>query len=303
MARVLIIVVLCAIVLVCGAANVALADCPSCYIDQTAMTSTETGAGGRPVITLQIAGDWDTSPGSGTTRTNIYNAVQTAVANWNGATGSSGSAAPYIIRTGADVQNQPRGSAHVTVVMDPNIRRPTIAGPPGGPYQIKLPPQKKDCDTESLIQTIEHELAHIFGLDHPTDSTGNVPSTSSCPSVAQAPADGTKCNPRIDGRKIRAGDVDKARGVASGEAFRNANCKIYFKTVPRNEEEPGPTPGPGPGGYTDPNPYPYYPPTCYYYYYAEDAYTCSTVVYDDGERVTSCSYQGTRYYLEDVICF
>lgn len=148
MARVLIIVVLCAIVLASAGLSVTLADCPNCYIDQSAMTSTETGAGGSPVITLQIASDWDTSPGSGTTRTNIYNAVQSAVANWNGATGSNGSAAPYIIRTGADVQNQPRGSAHVTVVMDPNIGVPTTAGPPGGPYQIKLPSQKKDCDSD-----------------------------------------------------------------------------------------------------------------------------------------------------------
>jgi hypothetical protein len=301
MSRILIIPVLCAAILALSA-SVALADCPNCYRDQTAMTSSQTGTGGRPIITLQIAGDWDTSPGSGTTRTNIHNAVQSAVANWNGATGSNGSAAPYIIRTGADVQNQPRGSAHVTVVMDPNIRVPTIAGPPGGPYQIKLPQGKKDCSVESLIATFEHELAHIFGLDHPSDSTGNIPPTSSCVSVARAPADGSKCNPPVPSRAIQAADVDKIRGVASGEAFRNANCTIYFKTVPRNEEEPGPGPGPGPG-YTDPNPYPYYPPTCYYYYYAEDAYTCSTVVYDDGERVTSCSYQGTRYYLEDVICF
>lgn len=144
---------------------------------------------------------------------------------------------------------------------------------------------------DSIIQLIQPEMCHQLPL---------------VPAFLQTPADGTKCNPRITGRAIQAADVDKARGVASGAVFRNANCKIYFKTVPRNEEGAGTgTPGPTPWRYTDPNPYPYYPPTCYYYYYyyAQDIYTCATVVWEDGSRETSCSYKGTRYYLEDVICF
>jgi hypothetical protein len=99
---------------------------------------------------------------------------------------------------------------------------------------------------------------------------------------------------RID-RALSQRDVQRTIDLVETPGFAANDChSIYKDGTPTGDQAPGDG-----GGYFDPTPAAYYPPTCYYFYYARDFETCSSV--DGGPR--TCSYAGTRYFLEDVFCY
>jgi len=271
--------------------QVVYADCPSCDGNLTPMHGTATAGqpatiDGRPAISIRIDSSWDTSPGSGQTNANVWNAVNQGLTRWNGATDVSSVKSNYYF----DLR-QGDSSAQITVIKDPSLHGPCAqtTGPNGGPYVIHLPLGADLRSLEALTNTIQHELGHVYGIDHPD---GTCPGNQSI--MKNNP--GKMVNGHFDpcggtSRSLTANDVQKANLATSTATGAPAGtCAYTWESGPH--ELGG---GPPPNDYVEPV---YYSgQTCYYYYTAKDYYTCSTI---DGE--TSCSYDSTRYFLDEVIC-
>ncbi len=101
--------------------EVVYADCPSCDGDVTPLHG-KASAGqpatidGRPAISVSINSSWDTSPGSGQTNTNIWNAVTNGLSRWNNATDVSGVKSNYYF----DLR-QTDSNAQITIVRDTSV--------------------------------------------------------------------------------------------------------------------------------------------------------------------------------------
>lgn len=265
------------------------ADCPECYYDNQPMQGRASEGrpatiNGRAAISVRIDGSWDTSPGSHQTVPTFFNAVQDAIGRWNNATDVSGQPGNYYF----DLR-QTDANAQITIVRDSSTRDCAITtGDVGGPYVIHIPMYADLRSYEALVQTLAHELGHPYGLTHPE---GSCPGGQSIMRVNS----GKMINGRYDGcagtdRSITPNDVQKANtATAAGGPIAGA-CRRQAAIAPVMPPMPDPT------NYVEPNYY--YYPTCYFYYTAQDAYTCVTI---DGDR--SCSYQGTRYYLDYVFCY
>jgi hypothetical protein len=273
--------------LLCAA--IVYADCPSCdsglpVLHGTASVGQPATIGGRPAISVRIDSSWDSSPGQ--TKARIYDAETNGLSRWNNATDVSGQQSRYAF----DLR-QADANAQITVIRDPTLTGvcARTTGPAGGPYVIHLPVGAELRSLEALINTMDHELGHVYGIDHPD---------SACPGnqsiMKHNP--GKMVNGHFDpcggtSRSLTPNDVQAANFATSTPTGAPTGACAY--TVGYGAPE---LPPPPPNDYVQPHYY--YYPTCYYYYYAQDAYTCVTI---DGDR--SCSYQGTRYYLDYVECF
>lgn len=273
---------------------VVYAGCPECFYDYIPLQGTATVGrpatiDGRPAISIRIDGSWDTSPGSHQTNANVWSATQSAINAWNTATDVSGQPANYYL----DLR-QTDASAQITIVRggENDGACATTTGKLGGPYVIHLPKNADQRTLDALIQTIMHELGHVYGLDEPTSACPGDKSIMNGNSGGVLNRRWNKCNGTD--RSITPNDVQKANTTSSPGGPPAGYCNHSAVAHPVFNEPPG---GGGGGGYVEPNYY-YYPTVCYYYYEAQDAYTCSTI---DGN--THCTYQGTRYYLTDVFCY
>ncbi|HEX3145373.1 MAG TPA: hypothetical protein VHQ64_15480, partial [Pyrinomonadaceae bacterium] len=148
--------------------GIVYADCPSCDADSRPMHGTATAGqpatiDGRPAISVRIDGSWDTSPGSGQTKANVWNAVNQGLSRWNSATDVSGIKANYYF----DLR-QTDSSAQITIVLDSSVTDCAVTtGGPTGPYTIHLPVGADLRSLEALTNTIQHELGHVYGIAHP----------------------------------------------------------------------------------------------------------------------------------------
>jgi hypothetical protein len=271
--------------------EIVYADCPSCDSDVTPLHGTASAGqpatiDGRPAISVRIDGSWDTSPGSGQTKANVWNAVNQGLSRWNGATDVSGIKSNYYF----DLR-QTDGNAQIKIVLDSSLTGvcAQTTGGPGGPYTIHLPVGADLRSLEALTNTIQHELGHVYGLDHPD---GTCPGNQSI--MKGNP--GKMVNGHLDpcggtSRSLTANDVQKANLTTSTPTGAPAGTCAYTWQYGPHELQ-----GPPPNDYVEP--IYYYNETCYYYYTAKDYYTCVTI---DGD--TSCSYDSTRYFLDEVVCF
>lgn len=273
-------------------------DCPECYSDHKSMQG-RASAGrpatidGRRAISVKIDSSWNT-PGTNQTNPLIQNAVSGALSGWN--TAGAGQSNAYYFE-----QRQTDTAPQITIVRGGTTACATRTGNLGGPYKILLPEDADQRTLEALLQTIEHEIGHIYGLAHTNkeDCPGSqsIMRVNSGKYVDVPGQPGVKTWDSCGGndRAITATDVQKAVATSAPGGPPAGTCK--------QTSVEGPLPAPihdppaGGGGYTEPSYY-YYPTVCYYYYDAQDAYTCSTI---DGD--THCTYQGTRYYLTDVVCY
>jgi len=216
----------------------------------------------------------------------VWAAVNEGISRWNQATNGFGDHARYNF----DLRQTDSG-AQITIIKDSSEKACAHTdGPPGGPYTIHLPANADQRTLEALINTIEHELGHVYGLDHPDGACpGNQSIMKGNP--------GKKVNGKWDpcggtSRSLTANDVQAANLVTSTPTGAPSGyCGYTWQYGPQDPPAPS-----GGDRYVEPNYY--YYPTCYYYYYAKDYYTCVTI---DGD--TSCRYDSTRYFLEDVVCF
>jgi hypothetical protein len=267
-------------------------DCPSCdqglpRLPGRASEGKPAEVNGRPQISVRIDGSWDSTPGH--TDSQVWDAVNEGMRRWNDATNGFGTSSYYNF----DLRQTDSG-AQITIVKDAGEKACAHTdGPPGGPYVIHLPANANQRTLEALINTIEHELGHVYGLDHP-DKDATCPGNQSI--MKGNP--GKKVNGKWDkcggtSRSLTVNDVQMANVVTSTPSGAPAGrCGYTWQFGPK--DPPGPE---GPvGGYVEPNFF--YYPVCYYMYYARDYYTCVTI---DGQ--TSCRYDSTRYFLEDIICF
>lgn len=276
------------------------ASCPECFQNfKPVPDDGSRSANGRPIIKLKLGGQFDVTPGHSDGR--IFNAVSGAVNAWNTATNAEGRGAHYEIAFNQQTQNSDDSAVNIRIVKDlPDSADaqtgrgvPWVSGPQGGPFNLHIPAHYADiCTAEGLLQAIEHELGHIFGLYH------NLKQVGSCRGDEQTimkPRDPSQGCVQLN-RAISQRDVQRTIDLAEIPGYANNECHAIYKDgTPVGDQDPGG----GGGGYFDPTPAPYYPPTCYYFYNAVDFETCSRV--DDGPR--TCSYAGTRYFLEDVFCY
>lgn len=273
------------------------ADCPECYNDYKPLEGRASEGrpatiNGRSAISVKIDGSWDTSPGSHQTNTNVWNAVNSALNTWNTTNSVSGQPSNYYL----DLR-QSDANAQITIMRGGTAECATTSGKLGGPYVIHLPDNADQRTLNALIQTLVHEIGHVYGLAHTKkeDCPGNqsimrVNSGKLLANGAYDPCGGTD-------RALTPNDVEKANITSATGGPQIGYCRQQILEHPFMND---------PQGYIEPNYY-YYPTTCYYYYEAVDHYRYCECA-ESGCQCSSSSYRGlkyvgTDYYLIDVFCY
>lgn len=282
----------------------ARAACVECDKDNTPMlgSSAAPDGSGRRLINIRIDGslNFDNNLNStpGQTNPNVYNAVDTSTCSgctasggaqlWNRARDFYNNSTGYYFKL-----NQSESNPDVTVKRAPPGFLPKNACAGSGPLVdsrgndvpgkrvIYITDRIINKSPDQLAATIAHELGHLIGL-HDTGGTACAGVTIMTQTAG--------CNPLT----LDVGSQDVA--TSNVNLNNKNNCTQSRIGGSMNLGDGGG--GGGGGGYVEPTPPYYAPPTCYYYYYARDFETCS--IYDG---TTTCSYAGTRYYLEDIFCF
>jgi hypothetical protein len=284
-------------------------DCPECFSDHKplpgrASANRPATIDGRRAISVKIDSSWN-NPGTTQTNTLVQNAVNGALSGWNTA-GAGQSNAYYFDQRPTDTAPQ------ITIVRGGTSACATTTGNAGGPYTIHLPEDTDQRSLDALLQIIEHEIGHVYGLDHANkeDCPGNqsIMRVNSGKWVNGTGADaGRQVWDSCGGtdRAITANDVQKA-AATNTPAGPNTPGGPPAVTCKKTEVEPQPVHNDPPGGYVEPNYY-YYPTTCYYYYDAVDYYHYCECA-QSGCQCSSGDYRGlmyvgTEYYLTDYFCF
>lgn len=237
----------------------------------------------RRVVNVRIDPTW----GATTTNANIWNATTGdvgagALEMWN-AVGS-----PYYFDIRQDV---PASQTDFLIVRDSSwnfaengcaMSVSPAVGSGRTTRVIHLPPQAANWNQDTLACILAHEIGHGIGL------AGSFPP---CPSIMKEPPVRTEADCKCT-ESITPNDVAKANQFAENA---EANCGRQGRRTNFGTPE---------GGFTDPNPFRYYP-TCYYFYEAVDVYYCRWISITDGSchPDTPPEYIGTIYVLTDYYCF
>jgi hypothetical protein len=268
-------------------------DCPECYSDHKSMEG-RASAGrpatieGRRAISVKIDSSWNT-PGTNQVSPLIQNAVSGALSGWNTAT--SGMSNAYYLD-----QRQTDTAPQITIVRGGTTACATRTGNLGGPYTIHLPTDADQRTLDALLQTIEHEVGHVYGLDHTKkeDCPGSqsIMRVNSGKWVTDGSGHQTWDSCGGTDRAITAGDAQKAAATSAPGGPPAGSCKQTSVEQPVVHDPPG--------GYVEPSYY-YYPTTCYYYYDAVPVYEFC----DCNQSGSPRGYRqiGTIYYLTDYFCF
>ncbi len=186
-------------------------------------------------LNVCIDGSWDTSPGSGQTVNDIWNATQGAVNSWNTARGSNGAASPYSFSLNQNAACDVKIFSELPAgVQDPLFTASiTDARTAQGYFKLYLPGQtwNNAASVDDLKGLVAHELGHPLGLGNSKDGVR----VGTCSSeLAGSIMDSSTINPtyptgslKSPTKNVQARDVDAARR----KAFNNSTCS----TIPEDE--------------------------------------------------------------------
>ena len=217
--------------------------CPPCYTDNTIPTGhgVAPDGSGRRLLKIYIDASWNTS--SGTTNTQIWNAVNDAASNWNNATDSYGNHTGYYFQVS---QGGGASQADIVISNGGNISGATAEGTPW------LSQDTIDLDSTlsgsngviselSASATVAHEFGHFIGL-------GDCPSEGICGStntiMREANGEGVSYVTTISHSDVAQSNV---------HLMTRSNCQEPMSTDQGGETEDS---GQGQGGGSPPPQYP-----------------------------------------------
>jgi hypothetical protein len=228
--------------------------CPPCYtngVPPVGHGSAPDGSG-RRVINIYIDSTWNTP--SGTTNTQIWNAVAEAASNWNSATDNSGNHTGYYFAV-----NQSGGNDQADIIISYGS---TLAGTTFtattdttlDPPVVDLNPAlngSTGVSTDSAAATISHEFGHFMGLGNADYKNGN--SCGSSNSIMR------NAYTDLTSVVLKPSTTDVAQ--TNQHLNSPANCQESSSVDNANETaDEGTDPGSGSGGSGGGNPGP--PPAC-----------------------------------------
>lgn len=224
--------------------------CPPCSVNTILPKGSGQSADGRIILNVFIDGTWDTFPGSHVTNTNIYNATQEAINNWNGARDSNScySQQPddFFFQL-----NQSGGKASADV----EIMQGTVTRGCAGtdvtiiPEPITLIPQVANVSQDGAAAIIDHEFGHVLGLNEAyTVWPSPQPNCTAATTIMRGVNNITECAPDVV--LIQSADVAQANRVVNNQMSCLTQVQPQIHDSPENPACPT---GPSCGGYRNPD--------------------------------------------------